>query len=298
MLRANFPKSLEAGLNAVWMASEKMYPLDWTKLFEEKTSNKAFEEQVLRAGLGIAPIKSEGAAVAEDAGGEFWTSRYVHVTTALKFALTQEALEDNLYKDLGATYTQELMRAIRETEEIMAANVLNTATSTNGGDGTTLLSTSHPLWGGGTYANKLSEAADLSESSLEDVLVMISNATNDRGLPMVLNPKRLVFGNANMFNAHRILNSVQRVGTPDNDTNAIRSMGVFSGEPIAVRRMTDTDMWFVLTDATMGLQFFRRKALQKGGQEDFNTGNFEYKARTRFSVGYTNPRCLYGSEGA
>ena len=298
MLRSHFPKSLEAGLNAVWMANEKQMPMDWPKLFESKTSNRAFEEQVVRAGLGIAPIKAEGNAFVEDMGGEFWTQRYLTVTIGLMFSLTQEALEDNLYKDLGATYTASLQRAITESEEIMAANVLNTATTANGGDGTTLLSTSHPLWGGGSYANKLSTAADLSEGALEDVLTMISNAVDDRNNPMPLNPRNLVIGNSNVFNAHRIMNTVQRVGTADNDINAIKSMGLFPGEPIAMRRMTDLDQWFVKTDAVMGLQFFRRIALQKGGEEDFRTGNFMYKARTRFAVGYTNPRCLFGSEGA
>lgn len=298
MQRASFPKSLEEGLNAVWMASEQLYPLDWPKIFEAKTSNKAFEEQVLRAGFGVAPIKSEGAAIAEDAGGEFWTSRFTHVTVALKFALTQEALEDNLYKDLGATYTQELMRAMRETEEIIAANVLNNATSTTMGDGTYLLSTAHPLWGGGTYSNKLATPADLSESALEDLLIQIRNAVNDRNLPIALNPTKLIHGNANVFNAIRILRSVQRVGTTDNDINAIKQLGIFNSDPVTIRRMTDTDMWFIQTDAPMGLQFFTRKALEKGGQEDFNTGNFEYKARKRFSAGATNPRCVFGSEGA
>ncbi len=298
MNRALFPKTLETGLNAVWMASEKLYPLDWPKIFEEKTSTKAFEEQVLRAGLGIAPIKSEGKAFDEDAGGEFWTSRFVHATVGLKFPLTQEALEDNLYNDLGATFTQELMRAMRESEEIMAANVFNNAFSANMGDGVPLLSTAHPLWGGGTYSNKLATPADLAESSLEDALIMIRNAMNDRGLPIAINPKQLIHGNGNVFNAVRILRSQQRVGTDFNDVNAIKQLGVFDSDPVTLRRLSDPDAWFVQTDATMGLQFFTRVALQKGGQEDFNTGNFEYKARKRFSVGNTNPRSLFGSEGA
>lgn len=298
MNRASFPRSMEAGLDAVWMASEKQYPLDWPKIFEEKSSTKAFEEQVLRAGLGVAPIKGEGAAFAEDEGGEFWTARYVHATIGLMFSLTQEALEDNLYADLGSTFTRELMRAMREAEEIMAANVFNLAFSVNAGDGVPPLSTAHPLWGGGTYSNKLATAADMSESSLEDILIQIRNAVNDRGLPIPLNPKALIHGNANVFNAVRILRSMQRVGTSDNDINAIRQLGVFDADPITLRRLTDTDAWFVQTDASMGLQFFTRKALQKGGFEDDRTGNYHYKARKRFSVGCTNPRALFGSEGS
>lgn len=298
MNRSQFPKELENDLNAVWSAQERDYPLDWPKIFDKKNSTRAFEEQVLRAGLNVAPIKSEGAAIAEDEGGEFWTARYTHVTVALMFSLTQEALEDNQYSSLGAFYTGELMRALREAEEIAAANVFNEATSTTIGDGVTLLSTSHPLWAGGTYSNTLSVAADLSESALEDTCIQVMNAVNDRGLPMPLMPKNIIIGNANAFNVHRILNSVQRVGTSDNDTNAIRSMGLFSGEPINLRRLTDTDAWFVKTDAPMGLQFFTRKALEKGGQEDFRTGNYEYKARKRWSVGVTNPRAVFGSMGA
>ena len=297
MNRASFPKSLESGLNAVWMASEKMYPKDWPKIFEAKNSTKHFEEQVLRAGLGIAPIKAEGQAISEDEGGEFWSSRFVHVTAALKFALTQEALEDNLYKDLGATYTTELMRAMNETEEVLSANVFNNAFTANGGDGVPLISTAHPLWGGGTYSNKLATPADLAESSIEDMLVMIRTAVNDRGLPIALNPTQLIHGPSNVFNAVRLLRSVQRVGTGNNDVNAIKSLGVFNAEPVTLRRLTDTDAWFIQTDAPMGFQFFTRKALEKGGQEDFNTGNFEYKARKRFSVGVTNPRAAFASEG-
>lgn len=298
MLRAHFPKSLEAGLNAVWMASEKMYPLDWPKIFEEKTSNKAYEEQVLRAGLGVAPIKAEGAAFAQDHGGEFWTARYVIVTVGLKFELTQEALEDNLYMDLGATYTRELYRAIRETEEIITANVFNNGFSVNGGDGVPLLSLAHPLYDGGTYANKLATPADLAEGSLEDVLIMIRDAVDDRGNPIPLNPTALIHGNANVFNAVRLLRSVQRTATPNNDINAINQLGVFDSDPISLRRLTDQDAWFVQTDASLGMQYFKRKALEKGGDEDFNTGNYMYKARKRFAAGCTNPRAIYGSEGA
>jgi len=279
------------------MASEKMYPLDWPKIFEAKTSTKAFEEQVLRAGFGVAPIKPEGQPISEDAGGEFWSARYAHLTIALGYSLTQEALEDDQYKSLGSTYTQELMRAMREAEEILSANVFNNAFTANLGDGVPLISTAHPLWGGGTYSNKLAAPSDLTESALEDVLVMIRNAVNDRNLPIPLNPVKLIHGTSNAFNAVRLLRSVQRVGTGNNDINAIRELGIFDTDPVTLRRLTDTDAWFVQTDATMGFQFFTRKGLEKGGQEDFRTGNFEYKARKRFSVGVTNPRAAYGSEG-
>lgn len=297
MQRASFPRSLEAGLNAVWMASELDYPSEYPQIFEMKTASKAVEEQVLRGGFGAAPIKPEGAAISEDEGIEGWSQRYVMITVALKFALTQEALEDNLYKDLGAQYTKELLRAMMETEEILAANVLNNSVTTNLGDGVPLLSTAHPLLFGGTTSNKLATPADFSESSLEDLLIQIRDCVNNRNLPCPINPKKLIVGNANYFQAIRILRSVQRVGTPDNDINAVRAVGLFGNDPVTLRRLTDTDAWYIQTDASMGLQFFTRQALQKGGQEDFNTGNWEYKARKRFACGVSNWRALYGSEG-
>ena len=299
MQRANFPKSLEAGLNAVWMSNERNFPEEWPRIFERKKSNKAVEEQVLRAGLGAGQIKSEGATIAEDMGGESWTQRYLNITVALMFSLTQEALEDNLYMDLGRQYMIDLQRAMKETKEIMAANVFNNAFSTSYpiGDGAALLSTSHPLWGGGTSSNKLATPADFSESALEDLLIQIRNCVDDRNLPTPINPKQLVVGNSNYFQAIRILRSMQRVGTTDNDINAIKSVGIFGNDPVVLRRLTDTDAWFVQTDASMGLQYFQRIALQKGGQEDFKTGNWEQKARERWSIGCTNWRALFGSEG-
>lgn len=298
MNRASFPRELEQGLNAVWDAGEKEFPTEYTRIYETKTATKAVEEQVLRGGFGAAPIKPEGAAIAEDAGKEGWSNRFVMVTAALKFALTQEALEDNLYTSLGTAYTKELMKAMKETKEIMAANVLNNATSTNLSDGVPLLSTAHPLLFGGTTSNKLATPADFSESALEAILIQIRDAVNDRNLPCAINPTKLIVGNSNYFEAIRILRSVQRVGTPDNDVNAVKSVGIFGNEPVTLRRLTDTDAWFVQTDASYGLQLFQRVPLSKGSWEDQNTGNYEYKARERYQVGITNFRAIFGSEGA
>ncbi len=297
MQRSTYPKSLEPGINAVWESAEKDYPDDWAGLYEVKTSNRAWEEQVLRVSLGIAPIRQEGTAFHEDAGGEFWTQRYINLTVGLKFSLTQEALEDNLYKDLAATNSRGLLRAMKETKAIMACKFFNDAFTTTMGDGAAFLSTSHPLWGGGTWSNKLATPADLSEASIEDLLVQISNAVSDRNLPTPVNAKQLVVGTANIFEAARILRSVQRVGTNENDINALKALGIFGNDPIVLRRLSDTDTFFITTDAPMGLQHFVRIGLQKGGQEDFNTGNYEYKARERYCFGGTNQRSLYGTEG-
>lgn len=297
MNRAFFPKSLSADLNAVWML-DKDPPPEWSLLFETKSSTKAFEEQVLRVGFGAAPIKKEGAAFDEDSGGEGWAQRYINITVALMFVLTQEAAEDNLYSSLGPQYVKELRRAMKETKEIMGANIFNGAFSANQGDGVPLVSTAHPLWGGGVSSNKLAISADFSESALEDLLTMVKNAVNDRGLPTPVNATRLVTGNAGLFQAVRVLRSVQRVGTPNNDINAIRSLGILSNDPVTLTRLTDPDAWFVLTDAPMGLQHFSRVKLEPDSWQDEKTGNFCYRARERYSFGCTNWRAIFGSEGS
>ena len=297
MTRAQFPKSLTADLNAVWSLDRDLPP-EWSQVFEKKSSSKAFEEQVMRVGFGTAPIKAEGQQFSEDMGGEGWTARYVHTTVALMFALTQEAAEDNSYTSLGPQYVKELRRAMKETKEIMGANVFNNAFTVNGGDGVPLISTAHPLWGGGTASNKLATPADLAESSLEDVLIMIRNAVNERNLPTAVNATKLVTGNSNIFNAVRILRSQQRVGTPNNDINALRALGIFGNDPVTLTRLSDPDAWFVATDAPMGLQMFQRVGLEPDSWQDEKTGNFCYRARERYSFGYTNWRALWGSEGA
>lgn len=300
MQRSHFPKSLQEGLNAIFGLNYRKFPEEWRKVFDAKTSRKAFEEQVLRSGLGAAPIKSEGAAIDEDSGAEAWTARYTHVTVEMRFALTQEALEDNLYDALGAQYAGELARAILESKELISANVLNNGFSASYpiGDTKAMLATDHPLYGGGTFSNKLAVAANLSESALEDILTQIANAVNERSLPIPINPVRLIIGTGNIFTATRILRSMQRVGTPDNDINAIKSLGIFSEDPHVLRRLTNTNAWFVKTDAPLGLQMFERIKLEKRTFEEEVTGNYVMSARSRFSPGITDPRGIYGSEGA
>lgn len=298
--RAAFPKGLEEGLNAYFGQEYREYPAEYTGAFDTSTSNKAWEEDVLMSGFGPAPIKGEGEAFGEDEAREGWTSRYNHVTVGMKFAITQEAIEDNLYLQLGARYARALARSMRETKEVIGANILNRGFSSSyvGGDSVALLATNHPLLYGGTFANKLSTAADISESALEDAAIMIRTLVDDRGLPIAAKAKRLIIPPQLMFEAARLVRSSFRTGTGDNDINAIRSLGILGEDPHVVTRLTDTDAWFIKTDVMDGLKHFSRVGLQRGTEEDFNTGNMLYKARERYSFGWSDPRGIVGSEGA
>lgn len=301
MQRTNFPKELQEGLNAVFGMNYKKFPEEWRKVFDLKSSGKAFEEQTLRAGFGAAPIVAEGAATPEDEGAESWTARYTHVKVAMQFALTEEAREDGLYDDLGTAYAAELARAVQETKEVLCANVLNNGFDTNFpiGDGAAMMSAAHPLYEGANQSNILATPANLSESSLEDLLVQISNAVNDRGLPVPINPVRLIIGTGNIFNATRLLRSMQRTSTPDNDINAVKSLGIFSEDPHVVRRLTNAAAWFIKTDAMYGLQLFQHKSgVKRKTWEDETTGNYIMRVRERYVPGVTDWRGIYGSSGS
>ncbi len=300
MNRASFPKDLEEGLNAHFGQEYREYQEEYSKVFDVYSSNKAFEEDVLMSGFGPAPIKGEGEVFAEDEARQGWTARYNHVTVGMKFAITQEALEDNLYMQLGARYARALARSVRETVEVMGANVLNRGfnSSYTGGDGKELLATDHPLLYGGTASNELATPADLSESSLEDIFIQIRTAVDDRNLPIALKPKRLIIPPQLVYEAARLLRSVQRPGTDYNDINAIKALGVIGEDVQVITRLTDTDAWFVKTDAMDGLKFFNRVGLQRGMDEDFNTGNAMYKVRQRFSFGWSDWRSIWGSVGS
>jgi len=300
MNRASFPKDLEEGLNAHFGMEYREYPEEYSKVFDTFSSSKAFEEDVMFGGFGPAPIKGEGESFAEDEARQGWTARYNMITIGMKFAITQEALEDNLYMQLGSRYARALARSIKETVEVMGANVLNRATTSGytGGDGKVLLATDHPLLYGGTASNKLATPADLSESSLEDIFTQIRTATDDRGLPIALKPKRLIIPPQLIYTAARLLRSTQRPGSMDNDINAIRALGVIGEDVQTVTRLTDPDAWFVKTDAMDGLKFFDRVGIQRGMEEDFNTGNAMYKARRRCQFGWSDWRALFGSEGS
>lgn len=301
MQRVNFPKELQEGLHAVFGMHYNKYPDEWRKVFDVQSTSKAFEEQTLRAGFGAAPIVPEGSATPEDEGAESWTARYTVVKVAMQFALTEEALEDGVYDNLGKAYSAELARAVKETKEILCADELN-----NGfdpafpiGDGAAMMSAAHPLYDGPNQSNILAIPANLSESSLEDILIQINDTVNDRGLPVSINPVRLIIGTGNIFNATRILRSMQRVGTSDNDTNAIKALGIFQEDPHVMRRLTNTKAWFVKTDAMYGLQLFQHTSgLKRKTWVDETTGNFIMRARERYSPGITDWRGVFGSQGS
>lgn len=299
MMRTSWPKDLEEGLNAHFGMEYRQYPDEWKMVFDMETSNKAFEEDVLEYGFGAAVEKAEGGDYTMDTGGQGWTKRYTHVTMALAFEITQEALEDNLYASLGTKYSRALARALKHAKEIKAAAVLNNATSGSylGGDGKALLATDHPLVYGGTGSNKLTTDADLSEASLEELLIQVRKAKDDRGVPVMIRPTRLVVPPDLEYTATRILMSNGRPGTADNDTNAIRTRGVFGNDPAVMTYLTDADAWFVKTDAPQGLKMLQRVKVQRGSSQDPRSGNFIYTARERYVPGWTDWRGVFGSTG-
>jgi len=300
MNRAQFAKMLEPGLNTLFGLEYDQYPPEWSAVFSQNTSQKAFEEDVLLEGFGNAPVKAEGAAISYDAASQQWTARYQHETIALAFSITEEAEEDGLYGSIASRYTKALARSMASTKEIKAANVLNNAFSgsgVTGGDGVTLCNTSHPTRSG-NQSNTLSTAADLSETSLEQILINIADMKDDRGLRIAAQGRMLVIPTAYTFVAERLLESQLRTGTADNDINAIRAGGYLPQGYHVMRRLTDSDAWFVTTDVPDGLKHFQRSPLKKGMEGDFETGNVRYKVRERYSFGFTDWRGVFGSEGA
>jgi hypothetical protein len=301
--RAQLAKELEPGLNSLFGLEYDQYQQEYTEIFSIEDSQKAFEEEVLVMGFGSAPTKSEGQGVVFDNSSESYTARYTHDTIALAFALTEEAVEDNLYDSLGKRYTKALARSMANTKEVKGANVLNNAFSTSftGGDGKPLIATDHPLAGGGTAANRATSMADLNETSLEDALIDISTFTDDRGLTISVNASKLVVPPQLVFVADRILNSTLRSGTSDNDVNAIANTGVLPGGYTVNHYLTDPDAFFLLTSVTdqgEGLKMFQRTGMETNMEPDFSTGNIRYKARERYSFGFSNWRGIYGSQGA
>ncbi len=302
MTRAQFAKSLQDGLNGHFGMEYDEWPEEYSQIFEQETSQKAFEEDVLMVGLGYASVKPEGGEFASDDGMEGWVKRYTARTVALSFDVTEEAIEDNRYMSLGAKYSKALARSMRQTKEVYHANVLNFATSTGTyalGDGKALLATDHPLMGGGTGSNTLTNAADLSESSLEQILIKIRTFKDDRGLPCMHKPERLVVAPAGEYNAIRITGSELRSGVVENDTNAIKKKGVFRNDPFVMTNLTDTDAWFVTTSCPDGLKTINRTSLvTPKATVDPKTGNICYRARERYDEGVTDWRGIAGSLGA
>ena len=299
--RAQLAKELEPGLNALFGMEYSRYENQHSEIFTTESSDRAFEEEVMLSGFGAAPTKSEGSAVNFDDANEAYTARYNHETIALAFSITEEAVEDNLYDRLSSRYTRALARSMAHTKQVKAAAVLNnafTAGASAGGDGVALCDASHPLTNGGTFANEPSTAADLNETSLEDSLINIAGFVDERGLKVALRGMKLVIPRQLQFIAERIMASNLRSGTADNDANAMRSMGMLP-EGYAVNDfLTDTDAFFVMTDAPRGMIHFERTALSTNMEADFDTGNMRFKARERYSFGFSDPRCIYGSPGA
>ena len=296
--RSQLAKELEPGLNALFGMEYSRYEAEHTEIFDTESSDRAFEEETLIVGFGNAEVKSEGSGVRFDNANEGYTSRYTHETVALAFALTEEAVEDNLYDRLGARYTKALARSMANTKQIKAASVLNNAFSTAGGDGKVLIATDHPLGGGGSLANRATTMADLNETSLEDALINISTFTDDRSLNIALRGMKLIVPPQLQFVADRLLQTPGRVGTSDNDINSIKNQGMIPDGYVVNHYLTDTDAFFLKTDCPDGFKYFERSPMQTALEGDFDTGNMRYKARERYSFGYSNFRAVYGSQGA
>jgi hypothetical protein len=270
------------------------------EIYETETSERSFEEEVKLSGFSAAPVKNEGSAIAYDNAQEAFTARYTHETIALGFSITEEAVEDNLYDSLSSRYTKALARAMAYTKQVKGAAILNTG-FTGGptyGDGQTLFSTAHPLISGGVNSNRPATPADLNETSLENAVIQIAAWTDERGLLIAAKPKKLIVPPALQFVATRLLETELRVGTADNDINAIKNNGSIPGGYTVNNFLTDTNAWFLLTDVPNGLKHFVRSPLANSMDGDFDTGNVRYKARERYSFGVSDPLGAYGSPGA
>ena len=300
--RSQLVKELEPGLNALFGLEYNRYDNEHAEIFNTETSDRAFEEEVMLSGFGTAATKAEGAMVTFDQASEVYTSRYTHNTVALAFAITEEAIEDNLYDRLAGRYTRALARSMAQSKQITAANVLNNAFDTggsfNGGDGKALCTTDHPLANGGSFRNELTTAADLSETSLEQSLIDIAAFVDERGLKIALQGRKLIIPKELQFTAERIMRSPQRVGTADNDINAMANMGMIPEGYRINHFLNDTDAFFIMTDAPNGLKHFVRSPIKTAIEGDFDTGNVRFKARERYSFGFSDPRGIFGSPGA
>ena len=298
--RAQLLKELLPGLNALFGLEYKKYGEEHKEIFETETSERSFEEETKLSGFSAAPVKNEGSAIAYDNAQEAWTARYNHETIALGFSLTEEAIEDNLYDSLSARYTKGLARAMAYTKQVKAAAVLNNGFSSayTGGDGVALFSASHPLVSGGTNSNIPSTPADLNETSLENAVIQIAAWTDERGLLIAAKPKKLVVPPSLMFVATRLLETELRVGTNDNDINALKNNGSIPEGYTVNHFLTDTNAWFLLTDVPNGLKHFVRTPMSTGMDGDFDTGNVRYKARERYSFGVSDPLGIFGSPGS
>lgn len=298
MNRSQFPRELQLGLFGTFGMNYDEWPVEWKDIFESDTSEKAYEEEVLLVGLGGANETKEGSSIVLDAGSEGWVARYDHRKTTIAFAITEEARADNLYHNLASLYAKSAARGMRYKEEVDGANIINTAfTAANGGDGQPLFSTAHPLQGGGVAANTFTTAADLSEESLEDALIAIEGFVDDRGIPVKAMGKSLHIPRQLDFVAHRILYSTLRVGTANNDPNALKDMKKLPGGYSVNHYFADPDFWMIKTNIDQGFRHFQRAKMSKESLDDFDTGNYKFKMSQRYSFGYTNWRCAFGAHG-
>ena len=297
--RAQLVKELEPGLNALFGLEYKNYADEHAEIFDVENSDRAFEEEVMLSGFANASVKPEGSSVNYDTAQESFTARYTHETLALAFSITEEAIEDNLYDRLASRYTKALARSMANAKQVKAANVLNNAFSSSftGGDGVELCSAVHPIVAG-TFKNELSTAADLNETSLEQALIDIAAMTDERGLKIAAKGVKMIIPSALQFTAERLMKSAGRTGTADNDINAVSSKGMVPQGYVVNHFLTDTDAFFIKTDVPNGLKMFVRSPIKTAMEGDFNTGNVRYKARERYSFGFSDPRGVFGSPGA
>lgn len=299
MNSGSFAKALWPGVNAWYGKAYNEYPVEFEQLFDKSTSTRAYEEDVGLASFGLAIQKPDGSPISYDSERQGFTSRYTHAVFALGFIITREIMEDDLYDVVGQNKAKGLAYSIRQTKEVLGANVYNRAFNASyvGGDGVSLLSAAHPNVSGGTFSNLIGTAADLSEAALEQAAIDIAGYTNDRGLRIAVKPKTLVIPYQLQFEASRILRSVGRVGTNNNDINALKDMGVFK-DVVVNHYLTDADAWFIRTDVPNGMKYFSRRDDEFGMDNDFDTENAKFKASFRASWGWTDPKGLYGSPGA
>ena len=303
--RSQLVKELEPGLNALFGLEYARYDNEHAEIFDPESSDRAFEEEVMLAGFGTAPTKEEGEGVSFDTANETFTARYTHETIALAFSITEEAVEDNLYDRLAARYTRALARSMANTKQVKAAAILNDAfaaagaAGTNpGGDGVSLINTQHPLAQGGLLSNRLATDADLNETSLEQSLIDIAAFVDERGLKIATQGRKLIIPKELQFTADRLMASANRTSTADNDINAIRNMGMIPEGYVVNHFLTDINAFYIKTDAPNGLKHFTRTALSTNMEGDFDTGNVRYKARERYSFGFSDPRGIFGTSGA
>jgi hypothetical protein len=297
--RAQLLKELLPGLNALFGMEYAKYGEEHAQIFEKESSDRSFEEETKLSGFSAAPVKNEGSAISYDSAQEAWTARYTHETIAMGFSITEEAIEDNLYDSLSSRYTKALARAMAYTKQVKAASILNNAfDSGTYGDGQYLCATAHPLVSGGSNSNRPTSGADLNETSLEAAVISIAGWTDERSLLIAAKPRKLVIPPALQFVATRLLETDGRVGTADNDLNALRNNGSVPEGYAVNHYLTDTDAWFLMTDVPNGLKHFVRSAMSTSMDADFDTGNSRYKARERYSFGVSDPLGIYGSPGA